>query len=142
MSDYDRLIDDYRVSLPTKNWLGEWVPYGLGFFLLIAPFIRELVLPMAIFSLLYFFFVFLSLLAIDVGRVIFVRSQMFIRAQIFETFERLVISFTAQLLAFQALLSESFRRNSLALQRALARWETRVFSKGLAWANVFLSSFE
>lgn len=138
MSDYDRLIDDYRVSVPTSGRFVNGIAYTLGGFLLLAPFIRGVALPMAVFSLGYFFSVFLTLLIIDVGKVVSLRLQKFVGLQVLLPLER----FSQRMLVFQTVVVESLHRNALAWRRALALWETRFFSVSPASPNVLPSSAE
>src|SRR3990170_6780603 len=142
MQDFDALISEYRVAVPvtTTGWLVNRLAYSLGLVLLMAPFIRGLALPMAVFSLLYFFSVFLTLLAVDVGKIASRRLRM-LATQIIPG--RLpLLPLVRRFPGVWIQLWESFLRSGLALRRALALWETRFFSASSTSPNVFFSSPE
>jgi hypothetical protein len=124
--EYAVLIDQYRVEPVTKNRPIDIAAYALGFFLLFAPFVSVLAVPMAIFSLSYFIFVFIILAVWDLS---FALRQKFL----------LVLRGSIQVyLSFAGYLSKKI----LAFRRARARWETRFFSSSEAWPKVFLSFSE
>lgn len=144
MPDYDALISEYRSLAPAtaKDRLVNWLAYALGFFLLMAPFLRGFALPMAVVSLLYFFSVFFGLLVLDFGKVASKRLRILTTEIVPAVCKRFEIPFVRKYLTFWFQLSQSFRRNALAWRRALALWETRFFSVSPASPNVFPSSAE
>ncbi len=79
MNRHELLLDEYRVELPKNSSISSPIAYSLGLFLLIAPFIPRLAVPMVLFSLSYFFLIFISLSIWDLSlyfrrRFIFVQQ--------------------------------------------------------------------
>ena len=138
--EYDALITEYRAELPTKTRLIDAAAYVLGFTLLIAPFIRALAVPLAVLSLSYFAFVFISLAVWDLTaslRRTLTQVMLQLLAQLHQATE---VGLTAWRFYLDAW--ERIRKNLLAFASARALWDRLFFSLRVARPKVFFNSVE
>lgn len=137
---YDELIAQYRVKSPSRESFVNVVAYVLGFYLLIFPFIKPLVVPMAVFTLAYFGFVFSSLAVWDLAKLVHHKLQ---------KVSFTLSSYSQAVLELLDIQNKSYFvswrrsiRNTLAFSRARALWDTLFFSLSVASPKGLLSSVE
>lgn len=138
--DYEALISQYRSKSSRQGRFIDVAAYILGFCLVIAPFIRPLAVPMAVFSLVYFGFVFSSLVVWDLTKIVRQRLQN-IRYRLSACLQTGLESLDKQN-KFYLEAWERFFRNALALVKTRALWETLFFSPSIAKAKGFFNSAE
>lgn len=134
MTEYEKLIDSYRVESVAKIKISDAIAYCAGFFLLISPFIPKLAAPMAVITLSYFIATFSALAAKDLLIALKTRAQN-IHGLLLQYFSLLSWKFKV----YNAVL-ESFVRYVFAFFNARALWEMLFFSLRVAWAKVLPSS--
>lgn len=115
---YEQLISQYQVSSQSQS-AKDWLAYFTGGFLLVAPVIPGLAVPMAVIGLTYFLLVFSLLLSLDLNQnfkpALKKHFSYFYRAGA-DQIKRLMLKFEA--LSYS--LASSFK-NSPLLIRARAR---------------------
>ncbi len=136
MSEFDAIVADYSVATKKRHSIVNYLAYLSGIFLLLAPFIKGFAVPMAVFSLSYFAFVFVALTINDVRMVIFKRFG----GSLFEF--RQFMQFGVREIFYFVVSWRRFIRNTLAFRRARARWETWFFSSRVTSPNVLARSLE
>lgn len=134
--DWETLINEYRVEPPEGKSILDVVPYLLGFFLLIFPFVRPLAVPMALFSLFYFAAVFLFLAISDTAKSLLPSSK--------RAWKRLTRELVVLINLGKSHMDQVSRslRYALAFRSARALWEMLFFSSGVASEKVFPNSNE